>query len=402
MNHFYNEIERELRQRIYDALLGDVVTSLLKEANDFEDSNDNGLYSHLLNNCVAISSETMPRINAIVEKVLANIQLQEKKVEFFLQADAEPNAFTIENPTKQRHFYVIITSELVNLLSDDELCFVIGHEVGHILRNDTQIERLLSFVFPIEDTIPLVLRHTIRLWRQLAELGADSWGYSACQDFEVSMSALNKIVLGIDYSRLHTSVNDLLKYHKGMLEKLRNQPNLSSHPGLSIRVANLDYVANPESSEQIEQGQTYLVELMLEIGNGKTDRYMSLFLATAGLIVAEADGDISEKERETIYCHLSSLCVFPRPFLDRIAKADVKDIFAKAVKRLIATHPDYRPLMMAYMAHLVIADGKVHDNEMNALYQIGEQYFNLSRKEISRIIAQMIQLGYVPQHEMLY
>ena len=54
------------------------------------------------------------------------------------------------------------------------------------------------------------------------------------------------------------------------------------------------------------------------------------------------------------------------------------------------------------MAHLIIADGKVHDNEMNTFYQIGKQHFGCSRKEISQIMVQIIQLGFVPRHEALY
>lgn len=402
MKHYENEIERELRRRIYDALLGDVVTSLWKEADSAEGSCDRGLYSYLLNNCVSITSGTMPRINSIIEKVFSNIQIQKDIIEFFLLSDAAPNAFTIENPSKHDRYYVVVTSGLINLLSDDELCFVIGHEIGHVLRQDTQIERLLTFVFPQEDTIPLVLQHTIRLWRQLAELGADSWGFSACHDFEISMSALNKIVLGVGYERLHTSVNDLLTYHKGLLEKLRDQPNLLTHPGLSIRIANLDYWANSENSQQIEKGLSYLAELMLEIGNGDTDRYMSLFLASAGLIVAEADGEVSDKERILIYDHLASYCVFPRPFLERIGKGNVKEIFTKSVKKLITAHPDFRPLMMAYMTHLAITDGKVHENELATVYQIGKIHFNYSSQEVANIAAQMIRLAYIPQYDRLY
>lgn len=402
VKHFENEIERELRQRIYDALLGDVVTSLWKEVSYAEESNDGGLYSYLLNNCISITSGTMPRIDSIIDKVFSNMQIQKDNIEFFLLSDAESNAFTIENPINHGHYYVVITSGLINLLSDDELCFVIGHEIGHILRQDTQIERLLTFVFPQEYTIPLVLRHTIRLWRQLAELGADGWGLCACQDFEISMSALNKIVLGVGYKRLHTSVNDLLVYHKNMLEKLRDLPNLLTHPGLSIRITNLDYLANSEESEQIEKGVSYLAELMLEIGNGNTDRYMSLFLATAGLIVAEADGVVSDKERNLIYDHLASYCIFPQPFLDRIAKGNVKEIFAKSVKKIITAHPDFRPLMIAYMAHLAIIDGKVHESELAPLYQIGKKYFSYSHQEVANIVAQMIRLAYVPLYERLY
>lgn len=402
MKHFENEIERELRQRIYDALLGDVVTSLWKEANYAEESTDRGLYSYLLNNGVEITSGTMPRINSIIEKVFSNIHIQKDNIEFFLLSDADSNALTIENPIKHGHYYVVITSGLINLLSDDELCFVIGHEIGHILRQDTQIERLLTFVFPQEDSIPLVLRHTIRLWRQLAELGADGWGLCACQDFEISMSALNKIVLGVGYERLHTSVYDLLAYHKGLLEKLRDQPNLLTHPGLSIRIANLDYLANSEESEQIEKSLSYLAELMLEIGNGDTDRYMSLFLATAGLIVAEADGEVSVKERNIIYDHLASYCIFPQLFLERISKGDVKDIFAKSVKKITTAHPDFKPLMMAYMAHLAIIDRKVYESELATLYQIGKIHFNYSHQDVASLVAQMIRLAYVPQYDKLY
>ena len=48
--------------------------------------------------------------------------------ELYVTAEAAPNAFTFGH-TKP---FITLTAGLIDMLSDEELFFVIGHEVGHI------------------------------------------------------------------------------------------------------------------------------------------------------------------------------------------------------------------------------------------------------------------------------
>jgi hypothetical protein len=74
---------------------------------------------------------------------------------------------------------------MFDLMSEDELRFVVGHELGHIINKDTSLKRLIYFVFPPgAATPPISLQFKIRLHDQLAELVADRYGYMARHKFK--------------------------------------------------------------------------------------------------------------------------------------------------------------------------------------------------------------------------
>src|SRR4029079_3973745 len=54
--------------------------------------------------------------------------LDVEEAEVYVTMDPDPNAFTYGHKSP----FIVVTSGLIDLLSDEELAFVIGHELGHI------------------------------------------------------------------------------------------------------------------------------------------------------------------------------------------------------------------------------------------------------------------------------
>ena len=89
-----------------------------------------------------------------------------------MTGDSTINAFSIASEDAGHPHIVNVNSELFNLMSEDELRFVIGHELGHLINQDTALKRLIYFVYPPQTTTPPVtLQFKIHLHDDLAMIG---------------------------------------------------------------------------------------------------------------------------------------------------------------------------------------------------------------------------------------
>src|SRR4029077_5965406 len=129
--------------------------------------------------------------------------LEVPEPEMYVAVDSEPNAFTYGH-TKP---FITLASGLVDLMSDEELFFVIGHEVGHIkaghvlygtmARNITAIVAMLG-----QATLGLgaVLGQGLVIglleWYRCAELTADRAALLCVQDLEPARDTFMKLAGG--------------------------------------------------------------------------------------------------------------------------------------------------------------------------------------------------------------
>ena len=103
-------------------------------------------------------------------------------MDYYVTGDSSINAFSIAAEDSEHPHIVNVNSELFNLMDEDELKFVIGHELGHLINQDTALRRLIHFVYPPESTqIPITLQYKIHLHDNLAELVADPWIWRRCR-----------------------------------------------------------------------------------------------------------------------------------------------------------------------------------------------------------------------------
>lgn len=69
------------------------------------------------------------------------------------------NAFSLAAEEDGASHIVNINSGLFGMMTQDELRFVIGHELGHLINKDTALARLVSFVFPPDSNVEQALRN---------------------------------------------------------------------------------------------------------------------------------------------------------------------------------------------------------------------------------------------------
>ena len=393
-------LERELGKQIYQALQGSVVETILKTAKD--GSGDDYWRSRMEGHCMKVDKDILPDFYALCQDVKTRLNFKDA-VDFYVTGDSTLNAFSVAAEEEDQPHIVNINSAMFDLMSEEELRFVIGHELGHIINKDSALKRLIYFVFPPDTTNPpITLQYKIRLHDQLAELVADRYGFLANGNLNACVTAFYKMSSGLDLAKMNVSIDALLADNRKRLDYFMKGKGLSryDHPVNPIRVQAIHLFVTAKDEKELEDGMDELINILLKVGNGPLDEDLSVFMASAGLIVANADDRVTEKEIEHIIQNLANLQIFPKRFLDAVAQSDVPKLFDQSVKSILSQNPGMRDGLLAYMMGLVMSDKEISENEIDLIYGFGDS-IGFSEKEISQKFAEMIQRNYVPSLESI-
>lgn len=397
MNLFNPEIklEKQLQAQIYNALEGDIVSFILKNAGDTPE--DIYIRSEMEGSAMKVDQDVMGDFYALCQDVKQRLGFKDP-VDFYIQGSPVVNAFSIAAKGEGVPHSVVIYSGLYNLMNDDELRFIVGHELGHLINHDTALGRLIRFVYPPrESQMPLTLDFKVRIHSQLAELVADRYGFLACGNLEACVTGFYKLTSGIDLIKLGVSIEDLFKKNDQALDFFLHGGGISDevHPVHPIRIQAIKLFARAKSDKELEDGMNELIQILLKSGSNPMDPPMSIFIATAGIIAASADGQVSKEEYEHIVRTLASSHIFPSDFVENIAHENVDKLFTDSVNALLEADPNIRPTLLQYMLEIIMADKDIHEKEVNFIYDFGQR-MGLSIKDISQIFAVAIQRQFTP------
>ncbi len=393
------KLEKQIGEQIYNALQGSVVEEVLRKMKI--SSSDAYWRSSMEGHSLKVQQELLPDFYALCQDVKKKLDYDEP-VDFYITGDSEVNAFSVAAEEEGKPHIVNVNSELFTLMSEDELRFVIGHELGHLINKDTALARLINFVFPADAAVPVTLQYKIRLHEQLAELVADRYGYMATEDLGVCVTAFFKMASGLDLEKMNVSIDALIADNTKRLEYFLKGKGISrsSHPVNPIRVQALNLFATVKTQKELQEGMDELITILLKVGDDEMDEYMARFIASAGLIVVNCDGEVHEEEVNQVIETLAALKIFPRQYLEEIAKGDIPAIFNDSVENILKINPGVRVALLEYMISIVMSDKKIAPEEIKLLYNFGES-IALSEMEVATAIAEAIQRRYMPSLESI-
>lgn len=393
------QLERQIGEQIYKALQGSVVEEVLRKMK--MSSSDAYWRSSMEGHSLKVQKELLPDFYDLCHDVKKKLGYDDP-VDFYITGDSSVNAFSVAAEEKGEPHIVNVNSELFNLMSEAELRFVLGHELGHLINKDTALARLINFVFPAEAVVPVTLQYKIRLHEQLAELVADRYGYMATEDLGVCVTAFFKMASGLDLEKMNVSIDALIADNNRRLEYFLKDKGVSrsSHPVNPIRVQALNLFATVKSQEELQKGMDELISILLKVGDDELDEHMARFIASAGLIVVNCDGEVHEDEVNQVIETLAALKIFPRQYLEEIARGDVPAIFNDSVENILKLNPGVRVALLEYMISIVMSDKKIAPEEIKLLYNFGES-IALSEMEVATAIAEAIQRRYMPSLESI-
>ena len=212
--------------------------------------NERALRLTFLAGAVKVSERQFPHIYALV-----------RDGAYILDLPDVPDCFVIQSPIvnamaigRDRPF-VVITTGLVNLHDEEELRFVVGHELGHILSGHAVYRTMMLILIQLATRIAwmpigyLGLRAIIwglEEWFRKSELSCDRAGLLAGQDVEAARRALMKTAGGSRMSELshdafHAQAREydaVPDVRDGLLKLLQLEGN--THPFAVVRFAELD------------------------------------------------------------------------------------------------------------------------------------------------------------------
>ncbi|HEX6362863.1 MAG TPA: M48 family metallopeptidase [Albitalea sp.] len=146
-----------------------------------------------------VGPDSFPQIHEMVVEGCRVLDLP-KRPEVYIAAGGDINAFT----AGVERTLVVINAGAVDQLTDDELFFVIAHELGHIKSGHVLYYQIAEFMpligqmvgtatFGIGELLGAGLQVALTHWRRTSEFTADRAGLLACQDIEVAWSTLIKL-----------------------------------------------------------------------------------------------------------------------------------------------------------------------------------------------------------------
>ena len=393
------ELEKQLGKQIYNALQGEIVEDVLRKTTT--SSRDAYWRSSMEGHSLKVQKELLPDFYELCQDVKKKLDFNDK-VDFYITGDSDVNAFSLAAEDEGEAHIVNINSALFDLMSQDELRFVVGHELGHLINKDTALVRLINFVFPPEAAVPVTLQYKIRLHEQLAELVADRYGYMATENLGVCVTAFFKMASGLDLEKMNVSIEALIADNNRRLEYFLKDKGISrsSHPVNPIRVQALNLFATSKSQKELQSGMDELISILLKVGDSELDEYMSRFIASAGLIVASSYDEMKDDEINQIIEMLARLKIFPRKYLEEIAAGDVMKTFNESVENILKINPGMRMGLLEYMIHIALSDKIIARKEVDLLYQFGSS-IALSEMEVATAIAESIQRNYMPSLESI-
>ena len=394
------ELEQHLTAQIHNALHGDLVNRIIS-LSSYDQSGDK-IRSAMEGHCFKVEQRLMAHLYDLLYAVKDKLAFQDP-VDFYITGDSTVNAWTIASPREGEPHIVNINSGLLNIMTDDELRFVIGHELGHLINKNTEMMRLIGFIFPPNSNPPIMLQYKIRLWEQLSELAADRYGYLAVENLNTCLSAFFKMTSGLDVSKINMQLDVYLEENLKRLEYFLHDRGVSrdTHPVNPIRVHALNLFANSPDEETLNKGMDEIITALLKLSNDEVDYFLSYFIASAGLIAINIDGEVTREEIEVVLSNLASFQIFPKQFLENVNQQNVVEIFYSSIEEVMKRNPDAREGMFAYLISLLLADKTMTEQEVEFLFKIGEQAFGFSQKEVANRMAVAIQRNFVPSFEAI-
>lgn len=202
---------------------------------------------------LASAAQVGPRQFADLDAMLEDcVQVLDAPVrpELFVSQSPLVNAYTIGMDTP----FIVVTSGMYDLMTHDEMRFVLGHELGHALSGHAVYRTMLMHLMRLASSfgfIPLggwALRAIVAAlleWQRKSELSGDRAGLLCCQDLDIAIRVELKLAAGSHLDKLDTQafLAQAREYERsgdmrdGLLKLLNLE--LQSHPFSVLRAAAL-------------------------------------------------------------------------------------------------------------------------------------------------------------------
>jgi Zn-dependent protease with chaperone function len=151
----------------------------------------------LLGSSIHVTPKQCPKIYKLFKEAADILDMHEP--DLFISSNPAPNAYTmgVERP------FIVLHSSLIDLLEEDELLAVMGHELGHVKAGHVLYKTIAMFLatvahsaFGLGQVAEFGLKLALYDWNRKSELTADRAELLVVQDIEASIRLHMKLSCG--------------------------------------------------------------------------------------------------------------------------------------------------------------------------------------------------------------
>ncbi|MCP4219599.1 MAG: M48 family metallopeptidase [bacterium] len=394
------ERERELLKQLEDDF------ELKNYYDVFDDPKDvREMHSYYLGTALKVNEVLAPRLYKLFKEVSDVLDFHEA-IEFYILASPEVNAWSINGFGHGPHI-IVLTSALIQLLKDNEIRFVIGHEVGHLIFDHSkplQVYLMLSRNQD-EDSRNVMLENKVAQWQRYSEISSDRMGYLACRDIEIIGRSFFKFASGLSEEHLNFDIIEFMKQLKELKKMKRGKMNLlSTHPLSLIRLKALQLFKRSEllhtnfhtklipskliPPKELAQEIIELMELM-ELHPDEEKGIKTIeFIASTGLLLSHS----GEKLKGNIYSSmvegLLNYTTEPEKYLKFESHEKVEKQQESACKYLVKSSSSLKYDLFKFSIYLALAEGRLDEVTKNIIVATGKN-LKINEDEINHFVREV-------------
>ena len=390
------ELQHQLAQQIFNALQGEVTEDIRQKCQG--NANDRYFRSAKEGNSLKVNETLLPQFYNLCREVKEKLEFV-GDIDFYITGTSDVNACAYFSNDEQRPHIIEVNSGLFKLMNEEELKYIIGHEIGHLINCDSMINNLFYFIYPDEEALekcPEFLVKRVAFYGRLAELGADFYGYIANENLDACVTAVYKMASELDLAQMNVSIDTLIAENNQRLDYFLKEGGVTdgSHPVNPIRIRALELFATAKTQAAFNRGMNDLVWALQKLQYDALDNAIADYIAAAGIFISQMDGKRDKNEEEFIIRELAAYSLSPYKDLKRVEKGDVVNTLNTAIKDILEMAPDLKGELFNYFVNMAFADGELNEKELALIYDFGDK-LGYHESEIAEFLCNKIRKEFV-------
>jgi len=391
------ELQHQLAQQIFNALQGEVTEDIRQKCQG--NANDRYFRSAKEGNSLKVNETLLPQFYNLCREVKEKLEFV-GDIDFYITGTSDVNACAYFSNDEQRPHIIEVNSGLFKLMNEEELKYIIGHEIGHLINCDSMINNLFYFIYPDEEALekcPEFLVKRVAFYGRLAELGADFYGYIANENLDACVTAVYKMASELDLAQMNVSIDTLIAENNQRLDYFLKEGGVTdgSHPVNPIRIRALELFATAKTQAAFNRGMNDLVWALQKLQYDALDNAIADYIAATGIFISQMDGKRDKNEEEFIIRELAAYSLSPYKDLKRVEKGDVVNTLNTSIKDILEMAPDLKGELFNYFVNMAFADGELNEKELALIYDFGDK-LGYHESEIAEFLCNKIRKEFVP------
>lgn len=371
----------------YQSLMANETVSTLAKKR-LKDIHEDGYRRSLLGNSLRISRAIAPDLFDKVQQAQTRLGLTDKTIEVYIYNDAAANASCAYQGGER--IILTFSSGLLQSMNQEEINFVIGHELGHAL-----FEHYALPTHGILEEGNLEAEEAMRLmsWSRRAEVSADRAGLYVCESPEAAISSFLKLSCGVAHPVIAFNRDEYARQIQDLGELAASLEDTShcysSHPFNPIRVLAVELYAQSSdyaeltgkttegmSIEAVDEEINKVLHFMEPVPEDKQKRIIDQCVFWAGAWVAWADGEFIEAEYDNLKQQVGDE-IFAEGMAELEAAGSAIEL---AKQRFYETANPLKglaaPDRCSFVQRLIViarADQHIDDSELQVLHKICDE-----------------------------